>query len=931
MEIDSAVEEVAAPRQRSANRAAAAGRSQQAPTDDASSSTAVAELPPVPELPRRETPAASQPTAPVSQASPASTTESIPEIPPTEIQPSEPESTSEPIVTETFLKPKEEKPLLPKPALPTPELPETDSEPTQESPPAFPETFAAQTSEVPDFDAPPAHEPTPVPEDAPESFDPESGHDLSTFDLPHLPTDDEPPQPELSGPPALQKTQPIRTVERSSDLPPLHSESQAGSGDLPRLDVSLAGEAGSVSNPGPVSENVAGQGKTKLRLPQPGEEAKRFTPADFIAPEAERAPAELDSADAPVEEGPGAAPEVTDPEESYRIVGSDELNPEAVAAPASLDSLDADDEPEIPSFDPVEERSLDDLEVEEEPPTVEEESPAVSQWDPLAAPERLPDDDPVEGDLDEGSFGKLFAQQSGSQSTSESIPREASSDVEPEAVGQPNVVPSFSPSHGQPGSPQNPDRQVQPVVRKESQSDSDVLEEMFGTSKSSSFRPKKSTLIMLGVVGLLATIAIVIVMVAGSALGFWGDSPTTMDPVTQAPESMKPKEPAPELEETPSSSGGNDVPAAITPGETGNSEIEEVGAGEEAVSSTLSLPGDTEKPVLIVDSSAPANPGAPPSNLQESSESVVGNVAPAAPAPPAAPTDEPEALSFDERVQNIVNGNGLNPEATPPMPDTSSSSPPATTPDTFAAGTTSPASATSQVENYNPPESFPAPGPDDGPLGKTHDLIDAYLRAPDWETRSKYVYQGESLKPAMEEYYKKWPDRRLDRYSHQLYAMESDVEFGGPYWVYLISQSDDDQGYPFIIRVEDGNLKVDWESHSEFFDQHWVKFQQGGIAVPHTFRVAIERVSDYYGPDRDQFENLGDYFVYKINPPYGGDDEFMEYAFVKKDSELAARLDEDAGLGEEALAVMLTLDHEQFPHGEKHLVVRDYVSEGWFR
>ena len=134
----------------------------------------------------------------------------------------------------------------------------------------------------------------------------------------------------------------------------------------------------------------------------------------------------------------------------------------------------------------------------------------------------------------------------------------------------------------------------------------------------------------------------------------------------------------------------------------------------------------------------------------------------------------------------------------------------------------------------------------------------------------------------IEEYYKQWEDSRLDRFSLQLFQIEEDTSADGPYWVYLVSTSDTDQGFPLIVRVEDGNLKVDWEIYSEFFDQHYVRFQEGALASPQTFRVVIERKSDYYGTDRDKFENLGDYFVYEINPPYGDLNEFAEYAFLKK-------------------------------------------------
>jgi len=241
-----------------------------------------------------------------------------------------------------------------------------------------------------------------------------------------------------------------------------------------------------------------------------------------------------------------------------------------------------------------------------------------------------------------------------------------------------------------------------------------------------------------------------------------------------------------------------------------------------------------------------------------------------------------------------------------------------------------PAAATGR-RDYNPPESFPAPGPGDGPLGKTHDLLDAFLRAPDLETRLRYSYGGESLRAAMEEYHKKWPYASADRFSKKLFQIDDNPDTGGPYWVYLISSSDAEEGFPVIIRVEDGLLKVDWEIYSEFQDRHFGQFLSSSVGSSGTFRLVLDRKSRYYGPDQDTFPDLDRYLVYQVNPPYGDVDEYSKYAFVEKDTDLARRLDAAVGLGEDPLAVILSLEVRTFPHGAKHFVISDYVTEGWFR
>jgi hypothetical protein len=102
------------------------------------------------------------------------------------------------------------------------------------------------------------------------------------------------------------------------------------------------------------------------------------------------------------------------------------------------------------------------------------------------------------------------------------------------------------------------------------------------------------------------------------------------------------------------------------------------------------------------------------------------------------------------------------------------------------------------------------------------------------------------------------------------------------------------------------------------------------MAPPATFRLILERFTDYYGSDRDAFTDLGDYLVYQVYPPYG-ETEFSEFVFVKKDSELGRKLDKLVGIGDEPLAVVVTLDQQAFAHGVKHYVLSELVTEGWFR
>ena len=230
---------------------------------------------------------------------------------------------------------------------------------------------------------------------------------------------------------------------------------------------------------------------------------------------------------------------------------------------------------------------------------------------------------------------------------------------------------------------------------------------------------------------------------------------------------------------------------------------------------------------------------------------------------------------------------------------------------------------------YHLKPSYPAPGPEDPPLMNTHDLVDAFLRAPNWQARIPYIMEGEALEDKIRNYYKTWPDFRFDRFKMKLFQLELEEKYGGPFWVYQIIETDTGPaGTPLIVRVEDGDLKVDWELYSEFKDQHFVKYREAKIKRPRKFRLVAERVATYSGPDATHMKGFD---CYQLNPPYGGFRAFSEYAFVKKGSDLASKLDRTIGSGKnEPLAVIFTIDAKEFSPGVTHYIITDFISEGWF-
>lgn len=870
---------------------------------------------------------------------------------------------------------------VPSPSIPAPSTVSQDAPPSPlpapspvAAPASAPVTPAVAAAAAPAVLYPPTAEAAP-------EIAPPSPHDLpNSVPTPSEPVDEAPSRPEpiieetiLTPPPApptvseptspaaqppLEKTEPIQIRPLPSTLPEVREEVVPGETSLPRLDAERANQQPSGLEALLAPPSTPGA-PTKLQLPQAGDLTGEQSPGDFVVPAPEE-PVESPAAEMAVPEpmavplpedvaateieAPPVIPELSDLDLSAPGIPMDELGElesshESYEAPPLLEepvaipeasvpnSLEIPAELEMPEeFDPAVEDptiaipSFPSAETEVEPllePSLAPEPESDFLGD-IDSPNPAPEADapasvaPSQEGLSGGSMERLFA------SSHEEI--DATVPIQPIRPAEtPKPIDELDALFESPKKSQAP--VPEPVVPSDTQS----LEEMFGELPGEGGNKKLTKVVMLSMIGAVAIITLVVVILGINAAGGLkpqiSSNQTELTPPPRISEIPPTNSAAIQQQSSPPQS--DEAPAMIDPVAQDRGALNNEGIIE-ATSSDASIPSD---PLLYTSE--------PPARIVSPSSS-----------PP-----DPPALSFDERVQQIVSGNsssgaerniiGGEPEPVTPSPLESLD-------DTIAnfeegaktlaadvAGTMTggqqAAEADAAPSSYNPPAAFPAPGADESPLSRTHDLLDAFLRAPDWDTRILYTYQGESLRPTIEEYYKKWPVNSFDRFSLTLFQMEQDATLGGPYWVYLVSTNDLDQGYPVIIREEEGNLKVDWEIYSEFQDQHFVEFQNGAIASPHSFRLVLERVSDYFGADRDEFTNLDDFFVYQINPPYGDLSEYSEYAFVKKDSALAGELEEIVGLNDEALAVIVTIEQKMFPHGKKHIEITDLVTEGWFR
>jgi len=785
--------------------------------------------------------------------------------------------------------------------------------------------------------------------------------------------------------PLMPITQPIRVSPPPGDLP-ISRENAAVPGSLPRLDVSLAGQELSGASSSLLGELSQSPGRTRLVLPQPGSAVTAGSQGSFLASseassavllvppipipvpipvpltpppalESEVAPAleaSIQSSEAEIAEG-----SVTGFEEPWAELREPEEEPPMADGSPRFHSLPLPEEDE-----PL---SLDDLEGEIQVPDVVDEAeilldpedfqglsaPEESEpFEEVAVPSRLPAVEPLNDNLLERpmAFVPVAAMEAAASATGPEVktplmpapvvglPPLAVDEEETAWPANPLGEGTFGPLLAEQPRLEQLDsiplaetKKVSPaplgeVLQSGPMADEDdILDELFVSPAAAQGEKrglsKTAIMAISSVVGVALFSIIGVYFVINSFLG-------GLDPAEAY------REP-----------DGGGVLSGTEPG--GSLAVKPKG---------VTVP--TSAPESVV-----ADPPAvidPVAMLREGSSPEAGG--PGAPVP-----SDPPAVSFDEKVQQAVNGpRGLTGSVIGSVPTLDLVERPATdfsgevskvpaptageTPVEAAMATPSAVvgssaseptggavaprsldSASTKDPNFNPPASFPAPGPNDGALGKTHDLIDTFLRAPDWATRVNYTYQGESLRAAIEEYHKKWPYAPFERYSLQLFQIEPDPSLGGPYWVFFVSTSDEEEGFPLIVRTEGGILKVDWEIFAEFSDRHFLRFREGKVDPPATFRLIVERFSDYYGTDKEAFTDLKDYAVFQVNPPYGGPNEFAEYVFVKKDTPIAEKLDGLVRLGDEPLAVVVTLENKPFAHGVKHFVISELLTEGWFR
>lgn len=377
--------------------------------------------------------------------------------------------------------------------------------------------------------------------------------------------------------------------------------------------------------------------------------------------------------------------------------------------------------------------------------------------------------------------------------------------------------------------------------------------------------------------------------------------------------------------QTPSGDGGTnaDSPTSDLPART---EIFPSAANSNTPGSANLTPGadpTTSAAPSINDSTSPgpANAGLfPNGNGSPTAPDTAATPAPAAP-PETAQSD----LSQDVIVLDPPNQVGT----TPPADDESTMM---STPDTNAgAGNQVPGSTPGAMSAATPDlVAKPRPvGPlrelAPGPLAEQRSVLISFLNGANWQQRLPYIYRADSLKGSIEDYYKDHADAALAEHELEFFHLDENTENGGPYWIFFVTTPAAPDGFPAIVRHTPEGFKVDWECFVEFNDRLFVNFFNSDEAGPKPFRVVLKR-TDYWGPDRPQFNDLDNYICYRVELPYT---DLDHYAFILSDDPLANELSQKVTWGMPPLASIVSFERVDFAHGKSHLKIVDLVTDGW--
>lgn len=203
------------------------------------------------------------------------------------------------------------------------------------------------------------------------------------------------------------------------------------------------------------------------------------------------------------------------------------------------------------------------------------------------------------------------------------------------------------------------------------------------------------------------------------------------------------------------------------------------------------------------------------------------------------------------------------------------------------------------------------------------DVVVKFSSAPTWEDQLPYVRQRERTEPLMREYYQREEYRPMKLQETRLVEARYNR---GILLATINGVTDESQNYrevPFLLeRTPDGQYLVDWEYVVEYNPQSWEAFRKQRPSEAQIFRVLLTP-ADYYN---FEFADSRVYQSFKIEDRETG---FVGlYAFVKRDSEVARKLEEEMRLSL-PLPCMVKLQFPPNAQADSVVEITEWVRKGW--
>ncbi len=239
------------------------------------------------------------------------------------------------------------------------------------------------------------------------------------------------------------------------------------------------------------------------------------------------------------------------------------------------------------------------------------------------------------------------------------------------------------------------------------------------------------------------------------------------------------------------------------------------------------------------------------------------------------------------------------------------------------------------------PEPAPEPGPEPGPeplpadpapqppatnLPVPEATLRAFLEAPDWRNRGKWVLDPDTILPAMEKHAAQAGDGPIATTSVTL------LEVAGSTHIFKVCTPALPEGFPVAVSTTDEGPMIDWESFIGFHDDHFRKFLEGPAGKSGIFDLLVKPEPEQAGDGAAHFAR------YRLSVPMPGRETV---AWIPKESVALARLraifDGSGGfdkatvdrLAETGVPLVLALEKKATNDGRDFIEIRDFVAIGW--